>query len=191
VIFRPALSLLVLAALAVGVAGAQSRATFAKDPRGDADGGPLDIVRVAISRTSDGKLRGEVTMAGSWTAADLRPGGSVCLRVYAKRVPDADIPDHLVCAVPAAEGDALSARVLRDRANGLPIPSGAAAVSRPTARTVYLRFAQSSVAMPAEMMVSAEAVTRGPACRAPLGCRDLTPDSPGAMELRLRSTADH
>ena len=189
---RAAIALIVLGALAAGVAGAQGRLqpTFAKDLRGDAGGGPLDVVRVALGRTSDGKLRGEITMAAPWRNSDLRPGGSICLRLYSRRAPDAQVPDHLVCATPVAEGEALAGRVLRERANGLPAPAGRASVSRPTGRTVFLKFAQTAIGKPSRLTFSAEAVTRGDGCRAPLGCRDLAPDAPGARELRLRSTAD-
>ena len=189
---RAALTLVLLAALAVGVAGAQDgyRPTFAKDLKEDAGGGPLDVVRVALGRTSDGKLRAEITMAGRWQTEDLRPGGSVCLRLHIRRAVDAQAPDRLVCATPAEEGPALVGRVLRDRANGLPARAGRARVSRPTARTVFLKFAQGDIGKPALVRFSAEAVTRGEGCPEPLGCRDLAPDPPAARELRLRSSTD-
>ena len=189
---KAGLTLLVLAALSVGVAGAQDgyRPTFAKDLRADAGGGPLDIVRVALGRTSDGKLRAEITMAARWDTDDLRPGGTVCLRLHVRRDVDSEVPERLVCATPAEEGPALAGRILRDRANGLPAPAGRARVTRPTARTVFLKFAQSDIGKPAVVRFSAEAVTRGEGCPAPLGCRDLAPDPPAARELRLRSSAD-
>ena len=189
---RAALTLALLAALAVGVAGAQDgyRPTFAKDLTEDAGGGPLDVVRVALGRTSDGRLRAEITMAGRWQTEDLRPGGSVCLRVHVRRDVDAQAPERLICATPAEEGPALVGRVLRDRARGLPAPVGRARVSRPTARTVFLKFAQTDIGRPALLRFSAEAVTRGEGCPEPLGCRDLAPDPPAARELRLRSSPD-
>ena len=103
---RIALTLMALVALAATAAWAQDspRPTFVKDRRGDAARGPLDVVRAAIGRTSDGALRGEITMAAGWEAGHLRPGGSVCLRIYAKRDPDAQVPEHLVCATARREG---------------------------------------------------------------------------------------
>ena len=189
---KAGLTLLVLAALAVGVAGAQDgyRPSFAKDLEQDAGGGPLDVVRVALGRTSDGRLRAEITMAGRWLTDDLRPGGSVCLRLHIRRAVDAQAPDRMVCATPAKEGPALVGRVLRVRANGLPAHAGRARVSRPTARTVFLKFAQTDIGRPARVRFSAEAVTRGEGCPAPLGCRDLGPDPPAGRELRLRSSSD-
>ncbi len=188
---RAGLTLLLLAAVAVGVAGAQDRIrpTFAKDIRDDGGGG-LDVVRVAIGKTSDGKLRGEVTMAAGWSGENLRPGGSVCLRIHSRRATDAEIPDHLVCVTPVAEGPALAGRVLRDHPNGVPKTVGRARVTRPTGRTVFLKFSPADIGDPASLRFSAEAVTRGEGCPQPLGCRDLAPDAPGARELRLRSTAD-
>lgn len=190
---RAGLTLLALGALALAVPGAQGqyKPTFAKDVREDVTGGgPLDAVRVALGRTSDGKLRAEITMAAPWSGEDLRPGGSVCLRVHSRRDPDGDVPDHLVCATPVAEGPALAGRVLRERANGLPATVARARVTRPTSRTVFLKFAQSDVGKPPAVRFSAEAVTRGDICPKPLGCRDFVPEPPGARELRLRSTAD-
>ena len=189
---RAVLGMLALAALAAGVAGAQDRPrpTFAKDARGDAGRGPLDVVRVALGRTTDGRLRGEITMASGWDAADVGPGGSVCLRLHVRRAPDAAVPEYMVCATPPAEGDRLKARVLRERANGLPKPVATAVVTRPTTRTVFLRFAPSAIGAPARVRFSAEAVTRGEGCSEPFGCRDLAPDAPGARDYRLRSTTD-
>ena len=182
--------------LALGVlapiASAQVIPTFRKDSATDGRGA-LDIVRVAMSRGVDGRLRGEVTMEKAWTANDLRtssgPSGSICLTLYTKREPGSDPADWLVCVTPEKEGDVLRGRVLRDRANGLPRPVAAVTVTRPTARTVYLRFAQSAIDRPASVRFAAEAVTRAPRCPRPLGCRDTAPDAPTTGNLTLRSTA--
>jgi len=183
--------LAVLGALAP-VASAQIIPTFRKDSATDGRG-PLDIVRVAMSRGVDGRLRGEVTMEKGWTTDALRtasgPSGSICLTLYTAREPGADPPDWLVCATPERDGDELRGRVLRDRANGLPRQVGPVTVTRPTARTVYLRFAQSSIHRPASVRFAAEAVTRGARCPRPLGCRDTAPDAPLTGNLTLRSTA--
>ena len=170
--------LLVLGVLAP-IASAQIIPTFRKDSATDGRGA-LDIVRVAMSRGVDGRLRGEVTMEKGWSTADLRsatgPSGSICITLYTAREPGADPADWLVCATPPKEGEELRGRVLRDRANGLPKPVAAVTVTRPTSRTVYLRFA-------------AEAVTRSSRCPRPLGCRDTAPDAPATGNLTLRTTA--
>ena len=184
----------VLAVLGVlaPVASAQIIPTFRKDPATDGRGA-LDIVRVAMSRGTDGRLRGEVTMEKAWTTDDLRsaagPSGSICLTLYTTREPGADPPDWLVCATPQKEGDELRGRVLRDRSNGLPRQVAPATLTRPTARTVYLRFAQSAIGRPASVRFAAEAVTRARGCPRPLGCRDTAPDAPGTGNLTLHSTA--
>jgi hypothetical protein len=189
---RRALAVLVLLGALAPLASAQVIPTFRKDPAGDARG-KLDIVRVAMSRGVDGRLRGEVTMAKAWTTADLRAAagasGSICLTLYVKREPGAEPADYLVCATPQKDGDELNGRVLRDRANGLPREVAAATLTRPTARTIYLRFAQSAIGRPAAIRFAAEAVTRAQGCPRPLGCRDTAPDAPGTGNLTLHSTA--
>jgi hypothetical protein len=189
---RALAALAVLGALAP-VASAQIIPTFRKDSATDGRGA-LDIVRVAMSRQTDGRLRGEVTMEKAWTTDDLRtssgPTGSICLTLYTKRTPGSDPADWLVCVTPGKEGDGLRGRVLRDRANGLPRQVGAVTVTRPNARTVYLRFAQSSIDRPTSVRFAAEAVTRAARCPRPLGCRDTAPDAPTTGRLPLRTTAD-
>jgi hypothetical protein len=190
---RRVVALVVLAGALAAPAAAQGPSpSFVKDSKTDGRG-KLDIVRVALGRGTDGRLRGEVTMEKAWTTADLRegpgPSGSVCLQLYVERTPGADPPDYLVCATPGPEGDELRGRVLRDRANGLPRQVGAATVTRPTARTVYLRFGQSAIDRPATLRFAAEAVTRARRCPRPLGCRDSGPDAPGTRNLTLRSTS--
>jgi hypothetical protein len=188
---RAAVLLVVLAGVLAAPAAAQSP-SFVKDSPNDGRG-KLDIVRVALGPRADGRLRGEVTMEKAWTTADLRagsgPSGSICLQLYSKRVPGEDPPDFLVCASPAAEGDELRGRVLRDRSNGLPRPVGAATVTRPTARTVYLRFDQTAIDRPASVRFAGEAITRAAKCPKPLGCRDTAPDAPGTRNLTLQRTS--
>jgi len=190
---RRAVAVLVVLGVLAPIASAQIIPTFRKDSATDGRGA-LDIVRVAMSRGVDGRLRGEVTMEKAWTANDLRtssgPSGSICLTLYTKRAPGSDPADWLVCVTPEREGDVLRGRVLRDRANGLPRQVAAVTVTRPTARTVYLRFAQSAIGRPANVRFAAEAVTRAARCPKPLGCRDTAPDAPTTGNLTLRSTAD-
>jgi hypothetical protein len=189
---RRAAAVLALLGVLAPVAAAQNFPTWRKDPKTDGRG-PLDIVRVAISHGTEGRLRGEVTMEDEWSTADLRAGaglsGSICLTLYTKREPGAEPADWLVCATAPKQGEVLRGRVLRDGPNGLPRQVGAATVTRPTARTVYLRFAQSAIGRPATVRFAAETVTRGRGCPRPLGCRDNAPDAPGTANLTLRRTA--
>ena len=196
---RASATAVALGALAAAPAAAQAPQgpAAAKDRSGDVRGA-LDIVRVAMERGEDGRLRGEITMADDWTTADLRapgpparpgPPGSICLALHTAREPGSAPPDFLVCATPPPTGDELVGRVMRDRANGRPRTLTGAVATRPTARTVYLRFSQSSIGMPASLRFSAEAVTRAARCPRPLGCRDIAPDAPQATGLTLRSGA--
>jgi hypothetical protein len=190
---RRAAAVLVLLGILAPVASAgRIIPTYRLDSKTDGRG-PLDVVRVAMARQTDGRLRGEVTMEHAWTADDLRAGtgasGSICLTLYTRREPGADPPDWLVCATPAKSGGVLRGRVLRDRVNGPPRQVAAATVTRPTARTVYLRFDQTAIGPRAAMRFAAEAVTRGRGCPRPLGCRDTAPDAPTTGNLTLRRTA--
>src|SRR3954467_12063350 len=98
--------LLVLAGLMAAPAAARSP-SFVKDSANDGRG-PLDVVRVALGPRNDGRLRGEGTMEKAGTTDDppagSGPAGSVCLQLYARRVPGEGPPDYLVCASPAATG---------------------------------------------------------------------------------------
>ena len=162
------------------------------DARDDVPAG-LDIVRTELARNADGRLRGEVTMAAAWDTSHLRgPAGSqgiasICMRLYDQRDPSAEPPDWLVCATPAKSGDALVGTVLRDRVDGPPKRVGSARVTRPTARTVYLRFSQTVVRRPAVLRFSAEASTPRESCPKTTGCRDTAPNAPASIRLRLRS----
>ena len=188
---RAAVVLLGLVGVLAAPAAAQSP-SFIKDSARDGRG-KLDVVRVALGPRADGRLRGEITMEKAWTTDALRvrsgPTGTVCLQLYTRRVPGDDPPDFLVCASPSTSGDELRGRVLRDRSNGLPRQVGAATVTRPTARTVYLRFDQVAIDRPASVRFAGEAVTRAAKCPKPLGCRDTAPDAPGTRNLTLHTTS--
>jgi hypothetical protein len=174
--------LAVAAALAPAHAAAQTEViepTFQLDRKKDVRG-PLDVVRVAMSRQLDGRLRGELTMRRAW--GSVGEDGSLCLKLYVKAQPDAEPPNYLVCA----GGEPLTGRVLRNRANGLPRVVGEAVVSRPTRRTIYFSFAPSAIREPARMRFAGESVWRGARCPRATGCVDLAPDAPDAREFRLR-----
>jgi len=186
---------LLLAALAAALvpahAAAQTEAiepTFQLDRKRDVRG-PLDVVRVAMSTRTDGSLRAELTMRRAWETADVGEGGSLCVKLYVRARPDSQPPEYLVCATPPAEGTALTGRVLRNRANGLPRTAGEAVVTRPTARTIYLGFDPSAIRRPAELEFVGETLWRGERCPRATACADLAPDAPGARDFRLRRQA--
>jgi hypothetical protein len=186
---------LLAAALAPAALAASRPSATARDDAGDVVGG-LDLVRVALGVGADGRLRGELTMSAAWTAASLRgagsgPPASACLRIYTKRDPSADVADYLVCATPLAEREGYKARVLRERRNGPPKKLATAIASRPTTRTMYLRFTPKAIKDPAKLRFSGEVTVPGPQCSQSLGCRDSAPDGPKTIRLRLRPVSEN
>jgi len=183
---RLATVLLAMVLLPAAAAHAQVEAiepTFQLDRKNDVRG-PLDVVRVALSKRIDGSLRGELTMRKPWEDADLE-GGSLCLRFYVKADPESQAPEYLACATRATDGK-LAGRVLRNSANGLPRTVGGAFVTRPSARTIHFGFEPALIRNPAKLRFSGESVWRGPRCPRATGCRDLAPDAPDARDFRLR-----
>jgi len=111
---RLATAILALALLPAASAQAQVEAiepTFQLDRKQDVRG-PLDIVRVAMSKRLDGSLRGELTMRRKWEDAALE-GGSLCLRFYVKTDPESQAPEYLACATRPADGGPLAVVVGR------------------------------------------------------------------------------
>jgi hypothetical protein len=158
--------------------------TFQLDRKRDVRG-PLDIVRVAMSKRTDGSLRAELTMRRRWEDADVADG-SLCLRFYVKTDPQSQAPEWLVCATRPADGGSLAGRVLRNSARGLPRTVGGAFVTRPSARTIHFGFDPALIRSPQKLRFSGESVWRGPRCPKAAGCRDLAPDAPDARDFRLR-----
>jgi hypothetical protein len=188
--YRLALLVLALLAAAPLAFAADRPSASAREVAGDVDGG-LDLVRVALALGGDGRLRGELTMSAAWDAAVLRGSGSgppaaACLRIYTKRDPSSDLADYLVCATPAREGERYVARVLRERRNAPPKTVADATASRPTARTLYLRFARTAVTNPDGLRFAGEVTVPGPNCSSSLGCRDAVPNAPKTVRLLLR-----
>ena len=184
---RAAAAVLALALLCGATAYAQVEAiepTFQLDRKKDVRG-PLDVVRVAMSKRTDGSLRGELTMRKAWEDADLEDG-SLCIRLYVRADPQSQAPEYLVCATQGRDGGTLVGRVLRNTANGLPRTVGDAVVARPTARTIHLGFDPSAIRSPVKLRFAGESVWRGPRCPRATGCTDLAPDAPGARDFRLR-----
>jgi len=180
-------ALLALTLLPAAAAQAQVEAiepTFQLDRKKDVRG-PLDVVRVAMSKRTDGTLRGELTMRRAWDDADVG-AGSLCLRLYVKTDPESQAPEWLVCATRPADGGPLAGQVLRNSAKGLPRTVGGVIVERPSSRTVHFGFDPGLIRNPVKLRFSGESVWRGPRCPRATGCRDLAPDAPDARDFRLR-----
>jgi hypothetical protein len=183
----------VVALLGGGTAAALAATTtprpqVATDARGDVGDGDLDLTRVSLKRTSDGRLQASLTLAADWTPRDLLassgPPGSLCLKAWTTTTPPDTTPDWLVCATADRTG-ALRGSILQVRANKLPARTGGADVSQPSARTVTLRFSQAALRSPDKLYVAAEATrpgcTRG-------SCIDLAPDAPKYLTFKLRES---
>lgn len=153
----------------------------------DARPGGLDLTRVQLGRSSDGRLRATLTLAAAWKASDLPAGsgppGSLCLRLWGRDGAGARAPDHLVCVTADRDGEELRGSVMEERPGDLPRRTGAAVVSRSSARTIAVRFSQSAVGRPARIRFAGEATK--PGC-ARVSCVDTAPDAPKTATLRLR-----
>jgi hypothetical protein len=181
----------VASALAAGAfAATPTRSVVADDEKGDVATGALDLTRFAIRRMSGGRIRASLTLAADWRARQLLaksgPPGSLCVRLWTTSDPPDQAPDYLVCATVRSDGRRLRGSVLRERPNQLPLRVAGAKVTRPSARTLRMFFAQSSIGGPAAVDTAAEA-TRAGCVRT--SCIDTAPDAPGTVRLRLRKPA--
>lgn len=182
---------LTAAAVPLTVAGAfaaTSRPVGIPDATNDVSG-PLDLLRVALHRSSDGHLRAVLTFAGTISPqallASSGPPGSACLRIWTD--PDADPtamrPDRLVCVTARSE-DELRGGVYRQRGPGLPrrvaTPQVRANASR---RAFVIRISQSSLGRPATIRFAGE--TTSPGCDR-TACIDTAPDGGRVRRFRLR-----
>jgi hypothetical protein len=175
------------ATAAVAVAATAPKPITQVDPKGDVNGA-LDLRQVVLARGADGRLRASLTLAAGWDADDLLaeegPPGSLCLKLWTASAPPDQTPDHLVCVTADADGD-LRGSVLKQRPNQLPERTGAAAITKPTERTITIRFSQTAVGRPATLRAQAETTRAG----CPRGsCVDLAPDAPKVLTLKLRES---
>lgn len=173
-------------ALAVPALAAAPKPVVQKDAAGDVKG-PLDLRQVTLARGSDGRIRVSLTLAQSWDADDLLadsgPPGSLCLKLFTASPANLDgSPDHLTCVTAESDGD-LRGSILKERPNQLPARTGSASVTRPSERTVTLRFSQTAIGKPATLELQAE-TTRAGCTRG--SCIDRAPDGGAALVLKLR-----
>jgi hypothetical protein len=191
----PAVAAGVLTALAaigtgLALAAAPGAPVVATEKAGDAGAGAPDLKRVSLQRGDDGRLRAGLTFAQDLPetalVAKAGPPGSVCLRLFTAATPGILPPDYLVCVTADAKGRALRGSVLAEQVNRLPRRVGTAVVSRPSRRSIVLRFSQSVVGRPPVIQFAAEA-TRAGCVRA--GCVDTLPDAPETKKLILRLEA--
>lgn len=183
-------SLAALACVGAGSALAASgdKPVVAGEKAGGAAAGAPDLTRVSLQRSSDGRLRAGLTFASELEpkafVAKSGPPGSACLRVYTNSTPGALPPDYLVCITSDAKGKAFRGTITAEQVNALPKKVGTAIVSRPSKRSVVLRFSQSSVGKPPVIRFLAEATREG-CIRA--SCVDTLPNAPETKQLTLRA----
>jgi hypothetical protein len=176
-------------ALAVPALAAAPKPVVEKDAAGDVNG-KLDLRQVVLARGTDGRLRVSLTLAAAWDADDLLsdsgPPGSLCLKLWTTSPANLDAaPDRLVCVTAQSDGD-LRGSILQQRPNQLPARIGAATVTRPSERTVTIRFSQTAIGRPATLELQAETTRAG----CPRGsCIDRAPEQGAALVLKLREDA--
>ncbi len=182
------LAVAVSATVVSGALAAASKTLVITDPRKDVSGA-LDLTRVSLQRSSDGRLRAALSFAGKVVPKTLLAGsgppGSACLRIWTAT--DADPastrPDRLAC-VTARSDDEFRGGVYEVTGSRLPKRIADASV-RPTAsgQTIVLRFTQSSIGRPQRIRFAIEA-TR-PGCQR-VTCIDTLPNGGAARTFRLR-----
>lgn len=178
-----------LSALVVtGALAAASKTLVITDARGDVSGA-LDLTRVSLQRTSDGRLRAVLSFADKVSPKTLLAGtgppGSACLRIWtaADADPAAMRPNRLACLT-ARGDDEFRGGVYE--VTGAALPKRLADVSvKQTAsgQSVVLRFTQSSIGRPQRFRFAVEA-TR-PGCER-VTCIDTLPNGGAARTFRLR-----
>jgi hypothetical protein len=174
------------ASLALGAVTTDPQTTT--DPKGDVRSA-LDLTTFTFARGADGRLRASITLATAWEdealLSETGVPGSVCVKAWTTAAPPDVTPDYLICATAQADGT-LRGSILEQRANKLPERTGGADVSRPSKRTVTLRFSQTAIGKPATLYVAAE--TTRPGCTRG-SCIDLAPDPAKTLKLTLREAA--
>jgi hypothetical protein len=151
--------------------------------------GPLDLIRVALHRSSDGHLRAVLTFVGTISPqallASSGPPGSACLRIWTDPAadPSAMRPDRLVCVTARSE-DELRGGVYQQRGTGLPKRVASPQVRANASRRAFvIRISQSSLGSPATIRFAGETTRAG--CDS-TACIDTAPDAGRVRRFRLR-----
>jgi len=179
----------VLPAIVVsGALAAPSKTLVITDPRADVSGA-VDLTRVSLQRSSDGRLRAVFSFAAKLTPKTLLAGsgppGSACLRIWTVATADPAVmrPDRLAC-VTARSDDEFRGGVYEVTGPQPPKRIADASVKQTASgQSIVLRFTQSSIARPQRIRFAVEA-TR-PGCER-VTCIDALPDGATARSFRLR-----
>jgi hypothetical protein len=183
-----ALTAAVVPLTVAGAFAATSRPVGILDATNDVSG-PLDLLRVALHRSSDGHLRAVLTFAGTISPqallASSGPPGSACLRIWTDPAADPSSmrPDRLVCVTARSE-DELRGGVYLQRGPGLPRRVASPQVRANASRRAFvMRISQSSLGRPATIRFAGE--TTSPGCDR-TACIDTAPDGGRVRRFRLR-----
>jgi hypothetical protein len=171
-----------------GALAAASKTLVITDPHGDVTGA-LDLTRVSLQRSSDGRLRAVLSFADKVTPKTLLAGtgppGSACMRIWtaADADPTSMRPDRLACVTARSEDEFRGG--VYDATGPQPPKRLADASVKQTAsgQSIVLRFTQSSIGRPPRIRFAIEA-TR-PGCER-VTCIDTLPDRGAARTFRLR-----
>lgn len=176
------------AIIATGALAAASKTIVITDPRGDV-GGAVDLTRVSLQRTADGRLRAALSFAAKFSPKTLLAGtgppGSACVRIWtdADADPASMRPNRLAC-VTARTDDELRGGVYEVTGAQLPKRVANASVKQTASgQSIVLRFTQTSIGRPQRFRFAVEA-TR-PGC-VRVRCIDTLPDGGTARTFRLR-----
>ena len=171
-----------------GALAAPSKTLVITDPKQDV-GGALDLTRVSLQRTSDGRLRAALSFADKVSPKTLLAGtgppGSTCLRIWTAADADPAVmrPDRLAC-VTARTDDEFRGGVYEVTGAQLPKRVADASVKlTASGQSIVLRFTQTSIGRPQRFRFAVEA-TR-PGCER-VTCIDTLPDGGRARTFRLR-----
>jgi hypothetical protein len=183
-----ALTAAVVPLAVVAAFAATSRPVGISDAANDVSG-PLDLIRVALHRSSDGHLQAVLTFAGTISPqallASSGPPGAACLRIWTDPAadPSAMRPDRLVCVTARSE-DELRGGVYQQRGTGPPRRVASPQVRANASRRAFvIRISQSSLGRPATIRFAGETTRAG--CDA-TPCIDTAPDAGRVRRFRLR-----
>jgi hypothetical protein len=166
--------------MAVAVPAGTANERRLSDPNDTA--GKLDIRTATAGHSADGRLRHVITTWDAWQLTDLAtPAGSppsgLCIDIWTLRRPSTGPADYLVCANANRDGSGMQAWVSRvSRRSARTGQATAAAVSRPDARSVILRFSQRQIGHPSRYYWRAETLYHGAECPGAAGCVDTAPE---------------
>jgi len=181
-------SVAAVAAFPAGADGVPGGAVMVDDE--DDVSNVLDLERVTMTESRNGRYRVEVITWERWSVSDLvassGPSGSVCVRLWTTRQPSSRPPNYLVCATPDADGEKLVGQVLRDSGTSVPTKVASATVSGPdTRRRLAFAFTATSIREPSKVRFGVEAA-QASGCPRPRGCIDTAPDAPASRGFEPR-----